>query len=582
MGQVLPFKTKKGRPQLKSKPKYRLALIFAFFVAFLLAIAGHLVTLQVLEAEKLDKRAKEQHLKPAKILAQRGIIADRNGNILAQSLETVSIGVSPSLVKKPQKTARILAPLLKQSQAEVLQKLTGTDYVYLKRKAEPQTVKRVKKAVIKEKLTGIQFETESKRFYPYGDLVANITGFAGTDNKGLEGLELYYDQKLSGRDGKLLVEQNDFGHILPGGIVKYKQAKNGKTLITTIDKEIQYKAKVELNAALKKWAAKSGWLIVMEVPSGDILSMVSLPSYNSNKFNLTKPEQRLNKAIGYSYEPGSTMKVITVAAGLEEGKFNLNNSFFLPSTIKVDGFTIKDAHHREGKNFTVAEILAESSNVGAATLSQLLGKNIMYKYIKSFGISEKTGIDLPGEEKGLLPPLEQWRNSTLATVAYGQGVAATAIQMVRVMGIIANDGQEVKPHLGKAIIGPKQKSVNLTPKTSKFIITKAVARQLREVLQKAVTEGTGKLAQIKGYTVGGKTGTAQKVVNGRYEAKYISSFVGLAPVSKPRLVALVALDEPKGAYYGGVVAAPVFAKVVEFSLQKLGVTPDTTTTNLPR
>lgn len=580
MGQVLPFKTKKGRPQLKSKSRHRLALIFAFLIAFLLAIAGHLVTLQVLEAEKLDKKAKAQHQKSSEILAKRGIIADRNGNILAQSLEVVSIGVSPFLVKRPQKTARILAPLLKQPQAEIFKKLTGNNFAYLKRKADQQTVKSVKKAVIKENLTGIEFDKESKRFYPYGNLFANITGFAGIDNNGLEGLELYYDQKLKGRNGKLLVEQNDFGHLLPGGTLKYKRAKNGKTLITTIDKEIQYKAKVELNGAMKKWSAKAGWLVVMEVPSGDILSMVSLPSYNSNKFSVAKPEQKLNRTIGYSYEPGSTMKVITVAAGLEEGKFNLNNSFFLPSTIKVDGYTVKDAHHREGKNFTVAEILTESSNVGAATLSQLLGKNVMYKYIKAFGISEKTGIDLPGEEKGLLPPLEQWRGSTLATVAYGQGVAATAIQMVRVMGIIANDGQEVKPHVGKAIIGSKQKSVNLTPKSSKFIITKTVAQQLREVLQKAVTEGTGKAAQIKGYTVGGKTGTAQKVVNGRYQAKYISSFVGLAPVTKPKLVALVALDEPEAAYYGGTVAAPVFAKVVEFSLQKLGVTPDATTTDL--
>lgn len=574
MGKVLPFTSKKKRKQTRRKPKYRLPFIFLFLTVFLLVIAGHLISLQVLQAEKLNEKAKQQHIRQDSLLAKRGIIADRNGHVLAQSLEVASIGVSPLLVKNPEKTAKVLSRVLHLSKESIAQKIAAGQFFYLARKAKPQLTKKVKKVVKKEKLTGVEFEKETKRFYPYGKLAANVLGFAGIDNIGLEGLEFYYNQRLTGYDGKIIKEQNDAGQLLPGGILKYKAAKNGSSLLTTLDKEIQYKAQVELEKAVKKWQAKAGWLILMEVPSGEILALVSLPTYNSNKFEQAQPGQRFNKAISATYEPGSTMKMVTIAAGLEEGKFNAQTSFFLPGTIKVDGFPIKDAHPRAAQNFTVADILVHSSNVGAATLSQLLGKDIMYKYIKTFGINKKTGIDLPGEGQGLLLPKEQWANSTLATVAYGQGISATAIQMVRAAGIIANDGQDIKPHLGKALITPRQKVVSLTKKSSRYLISKATAKQLRQILQRAVEEGTGKSAQIKGYSVAGKTGTATKAINGRYEAKYISSFVGMAPVNQPKLVGLVALDEPKGAYYGGAVAAPVFAQVMEFSLQKLGVAPD--------
>lgn len=550
-------------------------IFFLFIVAgSFVAVASRLVMLQAVEAKKFDGLALKQRLRKVELAPNRGKIFDRNGEELAVSIGVDSIYATPYLVKNPEEAATHLSTVIGVDRAVVLEKLKHkSGFVYLARKIDKERSQAVKDLEIE----GISTLEETKRFYPCSSLGSQVIGFAGTDNRGLAGVELSLNRILKGRPGQLIVEKDPLGHSIPGGILYRSPSTDGNSIFLTIDKAVQYKAEAELKAAVEQSKARAGTVIVMDPRNGDILAMASYPRFDLNMFNKAKPEEVRNRALTDVYEPGSTMKVVVAAAALEEKLVRPQSVFHLLPTITVANKTIKEAHERPPVDYTFTEIISHSSNVGAVTLGLKLGKERLYKYIRSFGLTEETGIDFPGEVSGFMPSPQHWSGTTIATVPIGQGVAVTALQMLKVMATVANNGVSVRPRLFSGAVDSYGKEISLAPGVSrKRVISAETARELQEILSEAVSEGTGKNAQIPGYRVGGKTGTAQKPREGGsgYEpGRYVASFVGFAPVEGPSIAAIVVIDEPRTAIWGSVVAAPAFKNIVEFSLRRLKIAP---------
>lgn len=564
MNKILRFP---GKPKetAKREPVFRLPFLFYTMVVFLLVIGGRLVSIQAVKAEKLDQLAKDQRLRKLELTPDRGAIYDRNGEILAVSIDMDTIYATPYQVRNKRRAAQKLAVALNDRPQAIYKKLAvKSGFAYIKRKVDKNTADRVRKL----KLAGIGLAPESKRFYPGKNLASQTLGFVGMDNVGLSGIELAYDSALRGRAGVLEMEQDLFGRPIPGGKFQLKKPTHGTNLSLTIDKEIQYKAQVELKKAVKTWQAAGGWVLVMDSKTGEIYAVANEPGFDLNKFYKTDSSLFKNRLASDVYEPGSTMKIVTAAAALEEKLFSPANTFTLPGTIKVGGFTIGEAHPRGTEQFTFGQIVARSSNVGAVTLGMALGKNRLYEYIERFGLNAPTKAGLVGEGQGYVPTPSAWSASTIGNVPFGQGLSATALEMSRAVNVIASGGRLVEPSL----IMNRAK----TWEPGKQVISKTTASTVSKILRDAVETGTGQSARIAGYEVAGKTGTAQKPkINARgYDpGKYISSFIGFAPVKEPAITILVAIDEPKGAIYGGVVAAPTFAAVGEYALQRLKIEP---------
>jgi cell division protein FtsI/penicillin-binding protein 2 len=427
------------------------------------------------------------------------------------------------------------------------------------------------------KIEGIGLLPESKRFYPGKTLASQTIGFVGMDNIGLAGLELTYDSHLRGRPGRLRMEQDLYGRPIPGGEFKLQKASDGRNLVLTIDKEIQYKAQVELKRAVKKHQAAGGWIVVMNSKNGEIYALANEPTFDLNKFYTAEASNISNRLLEEAHEPGSTMKVITAAAALEERLFSAANTLTLPGTIQVGGYTIGEAHARETREFTFAEIVTQSSNIGSVHIGEALGKQRFYGYISEFGLNQETAMGLPGETRGALPDPGSWSASTIATVSFGQGLSATGLGMIRAVNAVASGGLLIEPTVVKEIIDSKGKARAIKRETGpKRVISKSTAAAISKILADSITAGTGGEAKIDGYAAAGKTGTAQKPSTesrGYDPGKYLSSFIGFAPVNDPAITILVALDEPKNQYYGGVVAAPVFAEVGAYALQRLQIEP---------
>jgi cell division protein FtsI/penicillin-binding protein 2 len=546
-----------------------LGAVLALALAGALARAGWI---QVVRAGSLAKLADAQQTQTITVAAPRGTIVDRNNFELATNEKTVTVYADPKLVTSPAPELRRAAEVLgldEQVETELLGKLADrtSRFVYIARQAPVAKARRLERL----KLAGFGFTSESKRIYPQGSLAAQLVGFSGVENHGLTGLELMYDHSLVGRDGKRTVVRDPAGRVIDAQSTTYE--KPGSDLTLTIDNAIQLYVQQVLAETRKTWQARSASAVVLDPHSGEVLAMATAPTYNANSLPSSQELLR-NRTVTDAYEPGSTFKLVTVAGALSEGVVTPQTSFTLPYSITVADRTIHDSHARGTERLTVSEILSQSSNVGAVEISQRLGAEGLARWIKRFGFGEKTGIDFPGESKGIALPLSQWYGSTAATISFGQGIAVTPIQLAAAYAAIANDGVWVQPHI-VARIGGKSAS---TPKRHR-LVKSVVATQLMSMLRNVVDEGTGTQAEIPNYSVAGKTGTAQKPDprTGDYSPyKYVASFVGIVPASDPRLVILVTVDEPRSSIWGGSVAAPAFKQIALDCLRYLEVAPDKT------
>jgi cell division protein FtsI/penicillin-binding protein 2 len=538
-------------------------LLLCILLAFgaLLARAAWISTVR---AASLSKIGQVQTKAPVVIPAARGTIFDSVGAPLALGEQATTVYVDPHEVRNPVHEARVAAHVLGLKANDVYRALTvkPTHFSYVARKADP-----AKAALLaKKKLVGFHFYGEERRTYPQHTVAAPVLGFAGVDNNGLSGLELQLNSELTGRPGEQTIVQDPFGRAI--SIAHTVPAKPGKAVFLTLDHTIQANAEQVLRQTISQWGAKHATAIVLDPKTGGILAMAEAPTHDAN-VSATKGLQT-NHAVTDVFEPGSVFKVVTIAGALSEKLVTPQTRFTLPYSIQVADRRIHDAEERGTETMSVSQILQRSSNVGTVTIARtLLGESRLKKWMTRFGFGERTGIDFPGESRGLLP--SYWSGSTIGNVPIGQGVSVTAIQLASVYAAIANKGLWVQPHLVDHVQGEKPPA----PKTRRML-SPSVNRTLLQMLKGVVSDvGTAQAAEILGYSVAGKTGTAQVPGPHGYEpGQYVATFVGMVPASDPRLVVLVSVDRPTRAIFGGVVAAPAFAKIAGFDLQYLEVPPD--------
>ena len=540
-------------------------LLLATLVVFcgLLARAAWIATVR---AAPLAAMATAQTKATVTLPAGRGTIFDAVGTPLALGEQATTVYVDPSAVTSPHTEATVAAHILGIKRGPVLRALTtkGTHFAYVERKAPSD-----KAALLaKRSLAGFHFYAEERRTYPELSVAAQVLGYAGVDNNGLAGLELELNSALTGTPGRETILRDPFGHAID--VQSVQPAKPGKDVFLTIDHRIQANAEQVLRSTVAKWHAKDATAIVLDPHTGGVLAMAMAPGYNANNFSNVAAALETNHAVSDVYEPGSVFKVVTIGGALADHLVTPHTSFLLPYSIHVADRVVHDAEIRPTERMTVAQILQRSSNVGAVTIARTkLGETKLKRWIHTFGFGEQTGIDFPGESAGLLPAY--WSGSTIGNVPIGQGISVTAIQLASVYAAIANGGEWIQPHLVDHVQGMQ----TAEPKTRR-ILPRPVDRELLSMLKGVVSDaGTGAAAEIPGYSVAGKTGTAQKPgPHGYMPGRYVATFIGMVPAKNPRVVVLVTVDEPHGAYYGGVVAAPAFAQIATFDLQYLEVPPD--------
>ena len=545
----------------------RLRLLLLFLVAGFAVLLGRAAWLQAVQAGSLSRLATKQHRETVVLPASRGTIFDRTGVQLAIGEQATTVYADPRQVRDPRVVATATARTLGVNGNTLIDQLSNRkqSFVYVARKANPAKAAKLEKL----HLAGLGFYGEERRFYPQGSVASHILGYAGVDNHGLAGLELQLDKTLSGRPGGETRTIDALGHVLD--VVSARPAVDGHNVRLTIDHTIQANAEAVLRQTIAKWHATGATAVVLDPRNGDVLAMANAPGFDANQFGSTAPAVTRNRAVTDVYEPGSTFKLVTVAGVLSDHIVTPSSTFTLPYSIQVADRVINDAELRGTETMSVARILAQSSNVGAITLAEKLGPTRLYSWMRRFGFGSLTGISFPGESPGFVLRPDQWSGSTIGNVPIGQGVAVTALQMADAYATVANRGVWVQPHLVERIDGRRA----FRPKKHR-VLRRAIAAELNAMLQNVVREGTGTLAAVPGYKVAGKTGTAQKPDgHGGYSGgKYVASFVGMVPASRPRLVVLVMVDEPRGAIFGGVVAAPAFAQIAQYDLQYLEVPPD--------
>jgi cell division protein FtsI (penicillin-binding protein 3) len=541
-------------------------LLLCILIAFaaLLARAAWIATVR---ASALSAMAQVQTKAPIVLPAGRGTIFDSMGTPLALGEQATTVYVDPTEVTRPQREAIKAARVLGLEPLAVYRALLakGTHFSYVQRKAPADKAARL----AAQKLPGFHFYGEERRVYPQHSVAAQVLGYAGVDNNGLAGLELELDRSLTGVPGRQTLVRDPFGRAI--SIQNVVPPKHGRAAFLTLDSKIQSNAEQVLRETVHRWGAKDATAIVLDPRTGAILAMAEAPTYDANSFSAAYAHKlTVNRAVSDVYEPGSVFKVVTIAGALSDRLVTPRTTFTLPPTIHVADRVIHDAESRGTETMTVAQILQKSSNVGVDTIAiKRLGETRLKKWIKQFGFGQKTGIDFPGESPGLLP--SYWSGSAIGNVPIGQGISVTPMQLASVYAAIANRGVWVQPHLIDHVQGEKPPA----PRTRR-ILSRGVDRQLLQMLKGVVSDaGTAAAAAIPGYSVAGKTGTAQKPgPHGYMPGKYSATFVGMVPASHPRLVVLVTVDEPKLAIFGGVVAAPAFAQIASFDLQYLEVPPD--------
>jgi cell division protein FtsI (penicillin-binding protein 3) len=541
-----------------------LATIFALLLGTALARA---FWLQAVRGTEYASMAIQQHRETVVVPAGRGAIFDRKGDPLAIGERAITVYANPRQIVRPRDVTLIVAQALRLDPGEVYSLLTDRSkgFVYLARKADPQKAE----ALEKKKIPGLGFYPEERRTYPQDRIASHVLGFAGTDNHGLEGLERSLDGTLSGRPGSQTIVKDPIGRALD--VVSTRRETPGSNVRLTIDSQIQAYAQDVLEDTVRRWGARAASAVVMDPATGAVYAMAVAPGFNANRFATTRVDRHRNRAVTDTYEPGSTFKLVTISAALQEGIVTPSTAFSLAPTIRVADRVIHEAHSRGTQRMTVRQIVEQSSNIGTVTIAQRLGEGRLAWWIDRFGFGHRTGIAFPGESAGFALPLDQWSGSTIGTVPIGQGIAVTPLQMARAYSAIANGGRLVEPYLVERV-GGQMVGRSRGPR----VVSRRVSKDMLAMLRGVVLEGTGTEAAIPGYTVAGKTGTAAKVdPNGRYStSRYVASFVGLVPATKPRLVIMTMVDEPHGTIWGGVVAAPAFQQIARFCLQHLEVPPD--------
>lgn len=575
--------------QTKSQPdvSIRRTLFVAAFVAFwMLGISARLVHLQVTQHDKLVARARQQQQDAIETSPARGPVLDREERELARTIDTTSVSIAPDEFKHKEdtdaqvtasieSTAQSLSSVLGLNQKAVVDQIneaknSGRRFLWIARRIDPE------KAELLEKmgLAGVHTRKEPKRFYPNGSLAANVLGFVGLDGNGLAGIEQVYNEKIVGEPGKIFIEKDSLGRAYESTEIL---GRPGQTVILTIDQSIQYQAEAALTAAITNTGAKAGTAIVLDPHTGDILALANVPTFDPNDVGAAPPAARANWALQNIYEPGSTFKIVAFSAAIEKGLAKPDDHIDCQmGSITVAKRLIHD--HKPFGTLTLADALAKSSNVAAIKLGLRVGDPTMFDFITRFGFGARTGIELPGETVGLVRPLHRWQPSSIGSVAIGQEVGVTPLQMVAAFGALANDGVRIAPHLIREIRNGNGVTTYRPNPEQHRVIKKETAAALRGMLEGVTLNGTAKKAQLDGYTAAGKTGTAQKIDprTRTYSAtKFVASFVGFAPVNNPAVVIIVVIDEPGGAYHGGDVAAPVFRQIAEGILPEMGVIPDT-------
>jgi cell division protein FtsI (penicillin-binding protein 3) len=559
--------SRKAQPDRSRLERRRLIVRWLCFLWFG-AIFARLYYFQVIQYAELMGRAQRQQQHTIEVAPQRGAIYDRQMNPLAMSLGVDSVFAVPSELTQPQVVASRLAAVLRVDQDDLRNRFqTMHAFCWVKRRVTPLEATRVRNLSLK----GIYFQRETKRFYPKGDLAAQAIGYVGLDDKGLGGIEFALNDKITGKPGRVLLDSDARRHTFHStewaGIP-------GKSVVLTLDEKIQYAAEKALAEAVASARAEGGVAIVQNPNTGEILALANQPTFNPNNVNASSSEARLDRAVGWVYEPGSTFKLISVAAALEE-KLTYPEEYIdcQGGKIVLAGHTIHD--DKPHYVLSLTDMVAESSDVGTIKLALRLGEDRLYRYIRAFGIGSKTGVELPGEERGLLQPPSRWSGISIGEMAIGQEAAVTPLQMVTMYSAIANGGILFEPHFVHDVyLGTDHDA--LPPAKGHRVLSERTDKIMRQILTAVVDHGTGRAAQLGGYSSAGKTGTAQKVdANGSYSRRlHIASFIGFAPAANPAVTIMVVIDSPVGAYYGAEVAAPVFRSIAEQTLAYLNVPQD--------
>ncbi|NOX34416.1 MAG: penicillin-binding protein 2 [Deltaproteobacteria bacterium] len=552
--------------------KQRLIVVQVLIVASIFLLGAKSFDIQIFKAKELSRKAENDYSRYITVKGERGQILDRNMNKLATSIDAVSITACPLKIQDPATAAKRLAKILSISQKKLQNTLSSHRmFAWVAKRISPDQATQIRKL----SLDGIYFENDSKRFYPNRDLASQVLGFTGDEDSGLEGLEFKYNSVLEGNSVKIRIKRDGNGRILD--LDKKKSAGlKGDSIVLTIDKKIQFLSEQILEKTVKTHQAKSGIALVMRPKTGELLSIAHFPRFNPNNFKGYNNAVFRNRAVTDAFEPGSAMKVFTAAAALEKG-FSPKSIFFCENgTYRIGTFTIHDTHPHSW--LSISQIIKFSSNIGAAKIVETIGDKALYNYLRSFGFGSKTRIGSPGETSGSLNPYKKWSRIDAGTISFGQGVAVSAIQLLSGISAIANDGKLMRPMLIKKIISSTGKDlIEYHPETIRRVISSKTAHQVKKMMSLVVNEdGTGTKAAMDGYTVCGKTGTAQKALKnkkGYSKNNYISIFTGFAPEENPELAILVVVDEPRKQYYGGDVAAPAFKTILAESFSYLNIAP---------
>jgi cell division protein FtsI (penicillin-binding protein 3) len=545
----------------------RIRLLLIVIVVTFAGAFGRAVWLQGVRAGPLSKLAATQQRQTVDVPARRGTIFDRNGVPLALGERATTVYADPTQILDARAVAVAAEKTLDVDAEELYPQLLDRrrSFVFVKRKADADDAA----LLAARKLAGLGFYPEERRRYPLNSVGAQVLGFAGADNIGLAGLELSLDKVLRGRAGREVVVRDPLGRVVD--VLSATDERRGRDVFLTLDRRIQADAEEVLRATVRRWGARSATAIVLDPRTGEVLAMANAPSFDTNRFAEVPVALQRNRAVSDTYEPGSTFKLIPVAGAMSEGLVLPTSTFTLAPTIRVADRVIGEHDPRGTETMSVARILSQSSNVGAVTLAQQLGTRRLAAWIERFGFGRPTGIDFPGETRGIVLPPERWSGSTIGNVPIGQGIAVTPLQMAAAYAAVANGGVWVQPQVVDHVAGrPRVRAPR------RRVVNEGVATQLATMLRGVVDDGTGTLAAIPGYRVAGKTGTAAKPTpgGGYSTSNYVASFVGFVPATRPRLVISVAVDEPRGAIWGGVVAAPAFNEIARFCLQYLEVPPD--------
>ena len=563
---------KTGSDSFRKIIKVRLLFISGLLLFFAISLIVRLADLQIIQHESLLAKSEKQSQGTLKTHFGRGTISDRNGNELATNLEVESVFIVPQEVRDKKYTSRVLASALNQNYDRIYREVSSKkQFAWIKRKVPADEIMHLKKLA----LSGVNFRSEQKRFYPKRELAANVIGFVGTDDLGLAGIEHTYQEKLKGVVYSQSIEQDGKGRTIQALNKLSRSSLGNYDLMLTLDEVIQFTAEHHLKKQVDRYKADSGMAVVMDPYTGEIYAMANVPQFNPNNFNAFPREAWKNNAVMSSYEPGSIFKPIVAAAAIDKGIAQPHDRFFCENgSFKVGKNKIGEAENHRFGSLTMKEIIAKSSNIGAIKIAQKLGKNSFYEYIQRFGFGEKSRVRLPGVSSGLLRKRENWTNYSLSSISFGHEIAVTPLQMVVALGAIANGGTLMEPHITKALMRDGKVVEQVKPKKIRRVISKKTSQQMLEILKFVVKEGTGKNAAVEGFDVAGKTGTAQKYISktkSYSKTEFVSSFIGYAPADAPRLVILVMIDNPKGVHWGSVVAAPVFREIAKKSLRYLNV-----------